>query len=120
MAETYLSRFYFGHFAVDVSRPVRVSFDNHSLCFAGAASVQPATILTNLTAGQQQQQLLTTVANVVAAGGGEGGDKKGGNLLLTNSQINSAPSRPGILRRRDGDRDGAGEHLLFDTLHRSS
>jgi len=77
---------------------------------SGTASGQPATILTNLTAGQQQQQLLTTVANVVAAGGGgggEGGDKKGGNLLLTNSQINSAPSRPGILRRRDGDRDGA-------------
>ena len=87
------------------------------MCFAGTASGQPATILTNLTAGQQQQQLLTTVANVVAAGGGgggggEGGDKKGGNLLLTNSQINSAPSRPGILRRRDGDRDGAGEHII--------
>ena len=94
---------------------MRVSFDDHSLCFAGTASGQPATILTNLTAGQQQQQLLTTVANVVAAGGGggEGGDKKGGNLLLTNSQINSAPSRPGILRRRDGDRDGAGEHIMY-------
>ena len=86
-----------------------------AMCFAGTASGQPATILTNLTAGQQQQQLLTTVANVVAAGGGggEGGDKKGGNLLLTNSQINSAPSRPGILRRRDGDRDGAGEHIMY-------
>merc|ERR1712226_618199 len=72
----------------------------------GTASGQPATILTNLTAAQQQQQLLTTVASVMAAGG-EGSDKKSGNLLLTNSQVNTAPSRPGILRRRDGDRDGA-------------